>query len=309
MEEEQAKTGGLREQEPARSWPPLQGQYNEGLMRLLLRQAGAGVIDPPDHLSDEFAPFDQPHKLFGRAPRIDGLIRWPEMGVDEWCVLELKFLRTYAHLPIALEGLFSERTYWFQSVAYANTANQAIANARAWAEAEDEWSTGIVGLQNCEEWRRLGDVDVSKIFFMSTAKDPSTTRMLFRNQIGYAKYEDHPEKMTAANRTSLATKQAKRDRYVEIGGSTDFYFELLDRNDVDAIDTWAQIQAVPEVLAQPGRPEPAHDSMVPDDQLDDECHYCDQIKECREIQGERQVLSFLDLNKRADKAMDEEMRF
>lgn len=271
--------------DPKREWAPLQGTYNEALMKLLLRVAGAEVIDPP-HLADDIKPhpeFQDPET--GMTPHTDGLLRWPEvLGHSEWVFLELKFQRAQAQIGLFDAGLYNDRTYWYQGVSYLSLG-QLVMDLYAELEAEESW--GDPG-----PWQILQDQGVlpRELVFFSTAKDGSTARMLWGGRTKQTIKElTTPEKMKPEDILRAENKVRMRQRLEDLGGSLDFYLEVVHKDEPEVQQTWEDIRQLPVLMRGDGPPEPLHDSTLAEDDLDVECAaYCPVLFECREWAQKRQ---------------------
>jgi len=253
--------------DPVRAWRALQGNYNEALIIHLLQMAGAQVLHGPSE--DELKWIPEQVGYLGSPPHIDAAIYWPEVGITEWCILELKDPRVNAHLKHLLVGLWSDRTYAFQAVDYLMESAIALENystvSAEWYELWEQYPEGLPGLVFC-----------------STAKDPSTAAMMLGAQIKPAKYEENPSKMKPEQHLRAAEKAAKRLRFEELGQVVDVYLELIEKTEPDVQDAWSQIQALPTMLMLP-EPQRLHDPTLPDEEQEDECRwYCDVAERCRE---------------------------
>jgi hypothetical protein len=193
-------------------------------------------------------------------PHVDGAIRWPEVGINEWAFLEFKNLRTMAAVDLVLEGLQPDRMYWFQAVAYLMLGRIAIDNM-GW------------------------DIPTpNQMVFWMAAKDPSTTNMMVRQRVKPTKKEtDHPEKMKDEEITRARLKAGWRERLVNLGSDYgSFYVELIHKDDPDVQATWEEIKALVPMLAADTPPHPeVHNPLLPENELNVECAaYCDYTVEC-----------------------------
>lgn len=265
---EQAAAGVAPEpREGWRDWAALQGNVSEELMSSLLEAAGAEILSPPSDIEDweESVP---PDPDTGFKPHIDRLIRWPEVGLPSWTVLELKNLRAMGHIELFLSGLFYERQYWYQAVAYLKLASLAIQNYGAHSP-DSEWGA----------LARSGYKPGELVFF-SSAKDPSTVRMMLAGRLKQTQKEIRtPERMTEEEKARAAWKTLIREKLeLTFGGRIDFYMEHHTDSDPSVDDTWLDTINVVNQTKLPSTMAPApalHDPSLPEDQLDVECRaYC-----------------------------------
>lgn len=269
--ESEASAAGLQNSErgPRMIWSAYQGEVTEELTRLLLRSAGAEIIEPPEG-SDVWMADVEPDPETGFKPHIDGLIRWPEIGIEQWSILEVKNLRVYAHLDLLFDRLYAERTYWFQAVSYLRIARLAMEQyARHSLEWNDLHEAGVVP---------------QGIFFVSVAKDPATTNMMANQQTSVAQYETKvPAKGYKPEQIAMmAKKQIKRERLEANDNDPSFYFEYVDRNDPSVLETWDDIINIKRQVELSPRPEPLHNIAVSDDDLPTECRwYCGFLEQHR----------------------------
>jgi hypothetical protein len=274
----------LDNERPARmSWMTLQGTFNEHLMIALMTQAGAEVVSPPDgsdETSDIAESFRDP--VTGFLPHFDGLVRWPSVGVNDWSVLEFKYLRALGHLQLAMEGLYSDRDYWYQACSYVHLAPLAI-NYYAAIEADRDWEP-----RQQTPWNDLfrAGVEPRSILFVSVAKDPSSANMLFNGQVKSTIKErgESDKPMTPEEERRAAIKQIKRDKREELGGELDFYMEYVEADnvrDAEAIaETIGDIQSLKAMLEADEPPEPIYTPMVAEDEMEMACKFCpDSVKE------------------------------
>ena len=248
-------------------WAALQGQYNEQLIRTMLRVAGARVMEPPEipH-GDVSAGFD--------TPNIDGLVYWPQM-FDGWAVLELKYVRAYGQIGLAMNGLAGDRGYFYQGAAYVNLAQKAIKHYSKWEKDHGQfpvWQTLSAQMHYTGQWPE-------QVLFCSVAKDPSTTNMLFSSQIRIAKYEEKAQ-MTPTEAMKVLEKDEKRVRWSELGEQMDFYFELLHKDEF--AEPWRDIQQLPALMGMKVAPQPLWDPTAADDDLHFDCRECPGLAACRE---------------------------
>lgn len=267
--------------EPMRTWPALQGQYNESLIVLLLQVAGAEVLLAPSEKElAEIPGGERPDDVFGVPPHIDGAIRWPEEGIEDWAVLEFKDLRSNAAIPIALDGLYgADRGYWFQLAAYGKQNHFALKNyarvSQAWAEVS--WT----------HWQGL-----SSTLFVSCAKDPSTTKMLLAQRLAVPQYElsfretglnPQGKPLKPEQLLMIDTRVQNRARIEELGGGIEFYLELIPHDDEAMVETWREIQNLPALVNGAEPPTPIHDVSLPEGERDPECaFYCPHATWCLE---------------------------
>lgn len=289
----------LKEERAAsRAWAPLQGTWNEPLMALILRAAGAEVIDPPEH--DDDNTLQQPSPVTGFVPHVDRLIRWPEVGLIEWCWLELKYLRAMAQIDLLLHTLQHDRQYWWQVVSYLKDASTIMRN---FGQMSEVWRTLHV----------LGIVPTNMVF-LSIAKDPSSTRMLLSQRLREPQYErDYREGNLGTYKTGKKKGQAKeltqeqhemianralwRERRDQNAEQSDFYFELLPSDDPIVEATWTRILETIEQVKNPDeRPAVIHDPTLPEDKLHIECAvYCPLLEQCREREQMKQFGDSIEL--------------
>ena len=148
-------------------------------------------------------------------------------------------------------------------------------------KSEDQWQWHVLQAQYPE--------GLPGSFFVSVAKDPSTTRMMLRGKTEPAKYELTPERMKPEQIAMAAAKAQRRLRLEELGG-VDFYFEFISKEDEDVQAAWADIVAIPAQLKSTEPPFPIHDPLLAEEDLDEECRwYCSFADRCREIQLKRQL--------------------
>lgn len=276
--QEDAKQGlDFEERLPRNVWSAFQGSVNEELMRALLRAAGAEIIEPPEE-SDVWMENIEPDPETGFKPHLDGLIRWPEIGLTEWAVLECKNMRVFGHLALLWDGLFADRTYWYQAVSYLRLAPLAIQH---YAEFEHQYPGPDAGA-----WIQMYEERVvpAGIFFMSTAKDPATSNLQIQQQLKAPMYETEPPKKGWNDKqlAQMHIRQAKRERYEEAGSDPAFYFEYVERNDLSVLETWDDIINVKRQVELSPRPEPLYNIAVADDDLPTECRwYCQYLERHR----------------------------
>lgn len=278
--ETRERQAGVREaDDPERAWPALQGQYNEELVALLLRLAGATVLTAPS--TKELASIpggEQADEVFGVPTHVDGAIYWPEELGPDWLYLEFKDMRAVAQIKLALDGLYNDRGYWYQAVSYLMRGHNALLNnsrvpsteAWDWMKLRAKYPDGLPGA-----------------FFVSVAKDPSSAKMMLRGMTDAAKYEDEDatgKKMNAKQLAMKAVKEQRRARLDELGG-IDFFFQLIRKDDESVRAAWADITALPAAMKAETPPSPIHDPMLTEEELDDECRwYCPHAEWCRNLQ-------------------------
>lgn len=295
--------GASVDPDPRRQWPALQGSYNEALIRGLLRLAGASVIDPPP--GDDDTSWQDPDPILGVRPHVDGLIRWPAVGILNWAFLELKYLRATAHLSIAMNGLLSDRDYSWQTVTYLGTARQLMENYANAPQADPLW--GDLLALNIVPKRSL---------FLSTAKDPSMTRMMFSQQTRPAKYETEEGRtlkgrktkngyvgggvrdLTEHELTQIARRRDYLERYSQIGEQLDWYLEEIHFDAPDIQEIWRQVVLIPGMVQAPEPPLPIHDVMLPEEDLHIECAaYCEAKEWCYDLTLSRNLLTSIDMER------------
>lgn len=265
------------ERDPRRQWMTLQGTIAEEAIARILEIAGAEIMHPPSG-QDVWHPDVEPDADTGFKPHFDRLIRWPEVGLTEWNLLELKDLRVTAQINLWLEGLYAEDTYWHQAVTYLMQSTKAIENyARVEDNQSDSGSPTPWG-----DLHRSGVVPVGLVFF-SAAKDPSTTKMMLGQRIKPAQYENNPAKMKPEQLERKQWKEQVRARLEEYGGTIDFNIEVIDRDDPAVIDTYEDIKIrvreIQGAVKFDGYIAPSHDISVPEDEMDDECKwYCPYLQ-------------------------------
>lgn len=273
-DKEQAAAGGTADpREGWQDWTALQGTISEELMGELLEAAGAQILTPPTDLT-QWSDNVPPDPATGFKPHLDRLIRWPEVGLDEWAVLELKNLRTMAHIELFLEGLYYEHVYWYQGVSYLHLAGLAIKN---YGQSDPFGTWGVLAQQ--------GYRPTSLVFF-STAKDPSTTRMLLNQRLKPTQKElNNPHKMTPEDEAKAKWKAGIRDRLEqEFGGRIDFYMEQHSLNDPAVQETWLDIQNVVRRVNAPAFAPPLHDITLREDERDVECRfYCPWVQRHQDL--------------------------
>jgi len=297
----------LKEERAAsRAWAPLQGTWNEPLMALILRGAGAEVIDPPENDDDNV--LQEPSPITGFIPHVDRLIRWPEVGLTEWCWLELKDLRAMAQIDLLLHTLQHDRQYWWQVVSYLKDAPTIMAN---FGRMSGVWKTLHV----------LGVVPDTMVFF-SVAKDPSSTRMLLSQRLREPQYErDYREgnlgmyksgpkkgqmkELTQEQHEMIANRVLWRERLEQNAEQSDFYMEVLPADDPIVEATWSSILETIELVKDEERAPVIHDPTLPEDQLHIECAvYCPLLEQCR---TREQVKQFADSVELLQERSDEEI--
>lgn len=270
------KSGG-QVREPRHVWSAYQGEVAEELIALLLGAAGAEIVQPP-HDSDEWMEGVPPDPETGFRPHIDSLIRWPEVGLSDWAILELKDLRTMAHLDLLFHGLYQERVYWYQIVSYLRIAELAMRQYAAWEE--DHNAPG--------PWTALTKERVTPqgIFFVSTAKDPATANMMAQQQLATPGYETDPPKNghTQKQLSMMALREAKRQRFEANDSDAAFYLQYVRRDDPSVVETWDDIVNTKRQVELSPRAEPLHNIAVPEAELADECRwYCPYLERHRNM--------------------------
>lgn len=303
--------GVTSDPDPRRRWPALQGSYNESLIRMLLREAGAQVIDPP--ADDDDLSWQEPDPTLGVYPHVDGLIRWPQAGLVNWKFLELKYLRAQAHIDISMNGVLEDSEYGPQSVGYLGTAATLMRNYANAPEADPTWA----------DLHALGVVPSGSLF-MSTAKDPSTVRMLFSGMTRQAKYELEENRilkgrtlkngtvkgggvkpLTEQQEAQIVRRARMRERFMANAEQLDFYFEELafDSPGVQAI--WHRILQLPTLVYGAEPPPPAHDVLLAEEEQHYECAFYCEVKEwCADLSTARQFLGTIEALRAADSDVD-----
>ena len=233
------------------SWYAFQGTLTEAALRPFLRMAGAEVLDPPTAEERERPNAPNFRSELDMLPHVDGAIRWEEVGIDEWALLEFKALRATASIDIILNGVQYARDNWYQAVAYLMQAKEAVQNA-GWA------------------------IDIPRqLMFFLAPKDASTVQMLIGGRTKTTiKEREHPEKMKPEEIERAQKKAHWRGRLEEIGDLV-FYMEMIRADDPRVLETWEEIKELPGMLRQDEAPPPLHDPLLEPDELDVECAaYC-----------------------------------
>ena len=274
---EAADSGVGQPRDPKMDWRAFQGVLNEDLFRVLLEMAGAHVVAPPRD-SDYWHPQVPADPETGFKPHLDALISWPEVGLEGWHVLELKNLRATEHNDFFANGLYPNRSRWFQAVSYLMLSRLAIKNY------------SMVELDRFEPgpWTRLhrDEVEAEGIFFFSVAKDPATATMLMGQRTKTPQYELNPpaKGLKPEQLAMIEFRKALRMRMEQFDQNVDFYFEHVEREDPSVQDVWRDIVAIKDQVLHSPRPEPLYDITVPDDQLSAECQwYCPWLEKHREM--------------------------
>ena len=257
------------------SWHAMQGDVFEGLVRDLLRMAGATVLDPvePGHRASMGLGEEKKDPLTGFVPHGDGAILWPDVGIERWSLVEMKNLRAMAARAMILDGIqATERMYWFQSVTYLKLAWLIVEN-NGWRIPTPSESVLILG-----------------------PKDPSTVAMFLRQAIAQTKYEEKPEeKKSEYEREQTAKKRKWRGRLEELEDPDTFYWETLSLHDPAVQQTWGEITKVPG-LVKADEPTFIHDPMLEEGKLDSECQwYCPVLTWCRDYHLDQQLKQNLEL--------------
>lgn len=303
--------GVTSDPDPRRRWPALQGSYNESLIRMLLREAGAFVIAPP--ADDDDLSWQEPDPQVGIYPHVDGLIRWPQVGLDNWKFLELKYLRAQAHIDISMNGLLNDGEYGPQSVGYLGTAATLMRNYANAPHADQAW----------RDLHAMGIVPSGSLF-MSTAKDPSTVRMLFSGMTRQAKYELEENRvlkgrtlkdgtvkgggikpLTEQQEAQIARRAVMRERFLANAEQLDFYFEELVFDTPEAQAIWQRILQLPQLVLGDEPPPPAHNVLLPEEEQHYECAYYCEVKEwCVDMTTARQFLGTIDQLERTNEVFE-----
>lgn len=271
--------------EPKFAWMAMQGNLAEAFLREMLKVAGADVWDPPDE-SVEAKP-DIFGNVRGKArdpdtdflPHVDGAILWPEVGITERTILELKYLRAMAFNDLVFNGFWGSRDYSHQGTAYLKTAG-TLAKNYGW------------------------DVQLDTLFFFAWAKDPSTASMFQRQKIKRAKYEDAPKNDEDVKKS--AAKDVVRQRLEGMFEPGVMYSEFIHVSDDDVGYAWEDIKLTYKALQDREHvPEPLHNPTLPEGDLDVECaFYCHALEECRELQEQHAWKQTLPANLGGKKTSD-----
>lgn len=249
----------VSENMPDRQWSAMQGNIMEVALRNVLRLAGAQVLDPPDVWESGM----EPETLM--SPHCDGALLWPEVGINEWVIIESKHLRTTESQKLITGTLMEHRTYLYQAVSYLMSAETLVENAK--------WDIPTP----------------KKLLFILMPKDPSVLKMFLGTALklnkGEQAYVDDAQ-LTARQQKEVDParvewKQTTAERLASFEGVYPFYSEMLSVEDEIVPQAWEEIVKLSSALNLPWSPGPLHDPFSTD--LDPECAwYCEVVDLCRD---------------------------